>query len=103
MLIYNDRPVWRTHKVVIFLILAFALGVLVGSLLSSQCLCSSNKEFQSAASLKKQDREKSRTPIFVSPTTIHPKSTKAGFQDQESGFGEKIPLYLDYPTPATPS
>jgi len=86
-----------------YLLLIIAVVALVGICIPNRCptcgctLQSRLKSFVTANNNKKK-HAKSVNPIFVPPTTTGAQPSVD--KNQDSGLDEKIPLFLDYPTPA---
>lgn len=97
----KQRRPFRLIGYLLFLIAAFALFDFLITNQCSICGCTRQSRLKSLLSnSKKKQHSKSVKPLFVPPTTTG--SKPATEDDQESTLDEKIPLFLDYPTPAVP-
>ena len=97
----KKRNPYRFVGSLLFVIAVVALlDVFMTTSKCSSCGCTLHSRIKSLVTRSGKKYSKSINPIFVSPTTTG--SKPATEDDQDSTFDEKIPLFLDYPTPVVP-
>jgi len=96
---HKQRRPFRLLGYLLFLIAVFALFDIFMTSQCSNCGCTLQSRLKSILSVSKKKHAKSVKPLFVTPTTTGPKPARE--DDQDSSLDEKIPLFLDYPTPAS--